>query len=82
MKVNSVGSNQTEIELHNGNTVLYSYSTPVAAFVPGRGGLCTSTKYSATTSRHISKAMARWGCNKTVVDQSEIDEIANMDDNP
>jgi hypothetical protein len=78
MKVNHVGSNQTEIELSNGTTVLYSYSTPVAAFVPGRGGLVSSTKYSANTSRHVSKAIARWGCEKTVVDQSEIDDIANM----
>ncbi len=78
MKINHVGSNQTEIELYGGRVVLYSYSTAVAAFVPGRGGLVSSTKYSATTSRHVSKAIARWGCEKTVVDQSEIDDIANM----
>lgn len=78
MIVRNVGSNQTEIEYPDGTTVLVSYSTPVAAFVPGRGGLCTSTKYSNTTSRHISQAIKRWGCSKTVVDQSEIDEIANM----
>ena len=78
MKSYNVGSNQTEVKLHNGTTVLYSYSTPVAAFVPGRGGLFSSKKYSATTSRHISKAIWRWGCNKTVVDQTEIDDIANM----
>jgi hypothetical protein len=78
MKVRNVGSNQTEVELSNGTIVLYSYATPVAAFVPGRGGLVSSTKYSANTSRHVSKAIARWGCEKTVVDQSEIDDIANM----
>ena len=78
MKINHVGSNQTEIELNNGTIVLYSYSTPVAALVPSRGGLCSSTKYSATTSRHVNFAISRWGCNKTVVDQSEIDDIANM----
>lgn len=78
MKVRNVGSNQTEIELNNGTIVLYSYSTAVAAFVPGRGGLFSSTKYSATTSSHVSKAIERWGCTKTVVDQTEIDDIANM----
>ena len=78
MKVRKVGSNKTELELSDGTIVLYSYATPVAAFVPGRGGLCSSKKYSATTSRHISKAIWRWGCNKTVVDQTEIDDIANM----
>lgn len=78
MKVRNVGSNQTEVELSNGTIVLYSYATPVAAFVPGRGGLVSSTKYSATTSRHISKAIYRWGCSKTIVDQVEIDDIADM----
>jgi len=75
MKVNSVGTNQTEIEYPNGTIVLYSYSTPVAAFVPGRGSLCTSTKYSAATCRHINKAIERWGCSKHVVSQIEIDEM-------
>ncbi len=78
MKVRNVGSNQTEVELSDGTIVLYSYATPVAAFVPGRGGLVSSTKYSATTSRHVSKAIERWGCSKTIVDQVEIDDIANM----
>jgi hypothetical protein len=75
MKVNPVGTNQTEIEYPNGTIVLYSYSTPVAAFVPGRGGLCTSTKHSATMNRHINKAIERWGCSKHVVSQIEIDEM-------
>ena len=78
MKVRNVGSNQTDVELSDGTIVLYSYATPVAAFVPGRGGLCSSKKYSATTSRHVSKAIERWGCSKTIVDQVEIDDIANM----
>ena len=34
MKLNPIGSNQTEIEKADGVTVLYSYSTPVAAFHP------------------------------------------------
>lgn len=78
MNVRNIGSNQTEVELHNGTTVLYSYSTPVAAFVPCRGGLCASTKHSPTTSRHVNSAIVRWGCSKTVVDQAEIDDIAKM----
>jgi len=78
MKVRNVGSNQTEVELSNGTIVLYSYATPVAAFVHGRGGLCSSKKYSATTSRHVSKAIERWGCSKTIVDQVEIDDIAKL----
>ena len=76
MKLNPVGSNQTEIERENGTVVLYSYRTPVAAFVPGKGGLCTTTKYSTTTSRHINKAIERWDCSRSDVDQGIIDQLA------
>lgn len=77
MKLNPIGPNQTEIERADGVTVFYSYQTPVAAFVPGRGGLVTAQKYSKTTSRHVNQAVARWGCNKTEVSQAEIDAIAS-----
>lgn len=72
MKLNPVGSNQTEVEI-NGNTVLFSYKTPVAVFVPGKGALCTTTKYSCTTSKHIGLAVRRWGATRVNVPQSEID---------
>lgn len=55
MKVKSIGSNMTEIETTD-KRVLVSYSTPVAAVVDGKT-YKTSTKWSSTTSRHISK----WG---------------------
>jgi hypothetical protein len=76
MKLKPVGSNQTEVERAGGVTVLYSYSTPVAAFVPGKGGLCSTKKYSPTTSRHIGAAVRRWGCSRTDVDQSVVDRYA------
>jgi hypothetical protein len=76
MKLNPVGSNQTEIERNDGITVLYSYRTPVAAFVPGKGALCSLVKYSVTTSRHINAAVKRWGCSRTDVDQGIIDQYA------
>ena len=75
MNLNPVGSNQTEIERY-GIIVLYSYQTPVAAFVPGLGGLCSSHKYSTTTSRHVNAAISRWGCSRTDVDQGVIDQLA------
>jgi len=56
MKLNPVGSNQTEIEKADGTTVLYSYKTPVAVFVSGKGALVTAQKYSVTTGRHINQA--------------------------
>jgi hypothetical protein len=76
MKINPVGSNQTEVE-KNGNTVLFSYKTPVAVFVPGRGALVTADFYSRTTSKHIGLAVKQWGATKTVVPQSEIEKLAN-----
>lgn len=76
IKLNPIGSNQTEIERPDGTTILYSYSTPVAAFVPGKGALCTTTKYSVTTSRHVNKAVERWGATRHNVEQSEINEVA------
>ncbi len=75
MTLTSIGSNQTEIERPDGTTILYSYSTPVAAFVPGKGALCTTTKYSRTTSKHITLAINRWGATRHNVEQGEIDAI-------
>ena len=77
MKLNPIAANQTEVERADGITVFYSYQTPVAAFVPGRGGLVTDKKWSKTTSRHINQAIARWGCSKTEVPQAEIETIAS-----
>lgn len=76
MKLNPVGSNQTELELENGITVFFSYKTPVAVFVPGKGALVTETKYSVTTSRHINAAVARWGATRHEVAQSVVDTYA------
>lgn len=73
MKLTSLAANQTVIERANGVSVFYSYSTPVAAFVPGRGYLKSLTKYSVTTSKHVNKWTER---RATDVDQSEIDTLA------
>lgn len=75
VKIQSVGSNQTEVELSSGVTVLYSYTTPVAVFVPGEGALCTTTRYSVTTSRHINKAVARWGATRHDVPQERLNSL-------
>lgn len=77
MKLKPVGSNQTELEKDGGVTVFFSYQTPVAAFVPGKGALVTSKHYSRTTSKHIGLAVKRWGANRTEVDQGVIDQYAN-----
>lgn len=73
MKLQSLAANQTVIERDGGVSIFYSYSTPVAAFVPGRGYLKSRTKYSVTTSRHVNAWTER---RATDVDQSEIDALA------
>lgn len=55
MKLNPVGSNMNEVALSEDVTVLFSYRTPVAACIRGDGWYRTEKKWSATTSRHISK---------------------------
>lgn len=73
MKLNPIGPNQNEVTLPNGTQILFSYSTPVAAYVPGRGWLRTSTKHSVTTSRHINQWLD--GIKAESVPQAEIDAL-------
>ena len=54
MKVQQVGSNQTEVTLADGTCILYSYATPVAALVPGKGWIRTAQQWSATTTKHVN----------------------------
>lgn len=75
MKINKLGPNQTELELSDGTTVFFSYKTPVAALVPGRGWLKTSTRYSVTTSKHVNQRLK--GLDVTEVDQSELDGLVS-----
>jgi hypothetical protein len=53
MKLRSagIGMNAVELELANGKRVLFSYSTPVAAYLPGTGYVRTDKRWSVTTSR-------------------------------
>ena len=61
MKIKNIGSNMTEVE-SGGYTVLFSYETPVACHsTEEMKFLKTSKKWSATTTRHINKFMARHG---------------------
>jgi hypothetical protein len=75
MKLKPIGSNQTELHLSDEVVVLFSYQTPVAAWVSGRGWLRTDTKFSKTTSKHIN----RWlGAAGIVVPQAEIDDLVKL----
>lgn len=55
MKIKSLAKNVTEVEMNNGDMILVSYSTPVAAHISGRGFVKSSAFHSTTTSRHVNK---------------------------
>ena len=74
MKLNQIGSNQTEITTARGNKVLYSYETPVAAWTE-QGAFRTATKYSVTTTKHITAYLGK-DVGK-VVDQKFFDSLVS-----
>ena len=54
MKLFPIATNQTEVETAEAR-IFFSYRTPVAAYIFGRGFVRTENFYSTTTSRHINK---------------------------
>ena len=54
MQLTPIAPNMTEIETSEAR-ILFSYRTPVAAYVFGRGYVRTEEFFSVTTSRHINK---------------------------
>ena len=72
MKVQSLGANKTQVDLADGTSVFFSYSTPVAALVPGKGWIRTRTRYSVTTTKHINQWIE---APATEVDQWDIDQL-------
>ncbi|NDC88166.1 MAG: hypothetical protein EB075_05065 [Bacteroidetes bacterium] len=78
MKLTQITITSTQVSLADGTEVLFSYQTPVAALVPGRGWMRTDKFYSITTSRHINKWLevnASSHAEVAEVDQWEIDKL-------
>ena len=72
-----IKSSQVEVVMANGTAVFFSYMVPVAAFIPGRGYVRTSKKWSRTTTRHINAWLASKGAEAVeVVDQDVIDNLS------
>ena len=71
MKLNPIAANQNEVVLNNGDTIFFSYETPVAGFTPKVGHFKTETYYSRTTSKHINQYM-KHAPNVRTVDDSFI----------
>ena len=80
MILRQIGSNQTELSLNNGNSIFFSYETPVAGYSDDIGFFRTSTYYSKTTSRHINQYFKHVdaGDITTVPDQYIVD-LVNFD---
>lgn len=78
MKLTQITITSTQVSLADGTEVLFSYATPVAALVPGRGWMRTEKFYSITTSKHINKWLevnASSHAEVAEVDQWEIDKL-------
>ena len=74
MQLTPIASNMTEVETEDAR-ILFSYKTPVAAYVFGKGYVKTDKFWSVTTSRHINKWLdTRIAEN---VDQSVLDSLVN-----
>jgi len=81
MKIKSLGSNKTEIELKD-LRLLVSYSTPVALIRYPGGAIKTNTFHSVTTSKHINQWLESHSHNPKltpVQSQSFFDQF--LDDN-
>lgn len=76
MTIRNMGSNQTEISKPDGTRILYSYSTPVAAWVPTMGFVRTCQHYSKTTSGHINKWLQ--GVDSSKVQEVSPEELADL----
>ena len=55
MRVHRFGNHEVEVDFSDGTRVLFSYSTPVAAYVPGTGYVRTKSFHSQTTARHVGR---------------------------
>jgi len=77
MEVKQAGNQQTEVTFNSGKTVLFSYETPVAVHIPGRGTYRTAEKHSKTTSGHINRCLERWHITASYEEtQEDIEALA------
>ena len=67
MKIKSIGSNKTEVNLKD-ISILISYETPVAAIRYNRKGAVKTEKFfSVTTSKHVNQWLQEKGYNPSIV---------------
>jgi hypothetical protein len=80
LKIATMGPNQTELQIGDDVTVFFSYNTPVAAFVSGKGYIRSEAKYSMTTSKHVNSWLRKNAAlNRVVtVPQYQIDALVSV----
>jgi hypothetical protein len=80
ISLNQIASNVTSLCV-GANEILFSYRTPVAAYISGTGLVRSKTRYSQTTSKHINSWLkTHWGgaaCSE--VEQDTIDELLSSE---
>ena len=74
MQLTPIASNMTEVETSEAR-ILFSYRTPVAAYVYGDGFVRTQKWWSTTTSRHINKWGAKDDVTAKEVAQTYLDNL-------
>ena len=55
MKLTQLGPNKTLITFPNEDEVFFSYETPVAGWICGKGYWRTTEKFSRTTTKHVNQ---------------------------
>ena len=78
MKLKNLGTNKTQVSFPDGSVVFFSYETPVAAQQSDGTYVRTSTKYSVTTSKHITQWLE--GVRAEEVPQAQIDGLTTAAD--
>lgn len=80
IKLKTIGPNQTELNLGDDLAVFFSYETPVAAFVSGKGYIRSEEKYSKTISKHVNQWLTKYAAlNRAVlVPQYQIDALVSV----
>lgn len=75
MKLRMIGTNQSVLEFKDGTRILFSYETPVAAFIPNEGYRQTREHISRTSLKHAQKWIGREPV--LLVSQEEIAQFIN-----
>jgi len=78
IKIKRIDSTNATVISLGDNEVLVSYSTPVAAFIQGKGYFKTERKWSNTTSKHVNRWLS--GVNARVMPQEFFDDLMECQD--